>query len=174
MVEVKAKLRHTRISPRKVMLVADAVRGMDVVAAQDRLAVTFKKSAPVMSKLIKSAVANAMDRYEVKEEDLKIKSIIVNKGMALKRWKPAAFGRAHPFKKQSSHVEVVLVTKEGVKAALKEKAKKEVETVDLTKTDQKPAAKGDGKLDKGTKDGKKSMKEAITGKAKDKSKVKKG
>ena len=93
--------------------------------------------------------------------------------MDLKRWKPAAFGRAHPFRKASSHIEIVLETKEGVKVAAKKKVKEEIETVDLTKTDQKPTSKSD---EKKTSDGssKKSFKEAITGAVKNKSNVKKG
>jgi len=173
MVESKAKLKHLRISSKKVRLVADAIRGLDVVDALAKLPVTFKKSSPVIEKLLKSAIANAVDRYNVKEEDLKIKSIVVNKAMDLKRWKPAAFGRAHPFRKASSHIEIVLVTKEGVKVTTKEKIKEDIETVDLTKTDQKPSSKND---DKKTSDSgsKKSVKESTAGAAKDKSKVKKG
>ncbi len=142
MIIVKAKLNNIRISSKKVNLVADAIRGLDVVSALHRLQVLFKKSSPVIEKLLKSAIANAIDRYNVKEEDLIIKSIVVNKGMALKRWKPAAFGRAHPFKKHSSHIAIELTVKEGVKAELKQKDKKEIETVDLTKTDKKVSGKG--------------------------------
>jgi large subunit ribosomal protein L22 len=173
MVESKAKLKNLRISSKKVRLVADAIRGLDVVSALAKLPIVFKKSSPVIEKLLKSAVANAIDKHGVKEEDLKIKSIIVNKAMDLKRWKPAAFGRAHPFRKASSHIEIVLETKEGVKVAAKKKVKEEIETVDLTKTDQKPTSKSD---EKKTSDGssKKSFKEAITGAVKNKSNVKKG
>lgn len=173
MVESKAKLKHIRISPKKMRLVADAIRGLDVETALSRLTVLFKRSAPVIEKLLKSAAANAADRYDLKEADLKIKSIVVNKGMDLKRWKPAAFGRAHPFRKHSSHVEIVLEAKEGVKASLKEKKSGPVETVDLTKTSKKPGVKDGDKKDKAVKD-QKSFKEANTAKAKNKSNVKKG
>jgi large subunit ribosomal protein L22 len=173
MVESKAKLNHLRISSKKIRLVANTIRGLDVVDALAKLPIIFKKSSPVVEKLLKSAVANAVNKYNVKEEDLKIKSIVVNKAMDLKRWKPAAFGRAHPFRKASSHIEIVLVTKEGVKVTAKEKVKTEIETVDLTKTDQKPSSKSDDK--KATNSSvKKSVKESTTGVAKDKSKVKKG
>ena len=173
MVESKAKLNNLHISSKKVRLVADAIRGLDVVTALAKLPVTFKKSAPVIEKLLKSATANAIDKYGVKEEDLKIKSIIVHKAMDLKRWKPAAFGRAHPFRKASSHVEIVLETKEGVKINKKEKTKVEIETVDLTKTGEKPSSKTEDK--KISNDaGKKSLKESTAGAAKDNSKVKKG
>ncbi|RJR10310.1 50S ribosomal protein L22 [Candidatus Parcubacteria bacterium] len=173
MVESKAKLKHVRISARKIRLVAGAIRGLDVVNALERLQVIFKKSSPVVEKLLKSAIANAVDKYDVKEEDLRIKSIVVDKAMDLKRWKPAAFGRAHPFRKASSHITIVLETKKGVKASAKAKEKREIETVDLTKTDQKPSSNADHKKvsDSGSK---KSVKESHAGAAKDKSKVKKG
>lgn len=146
--EVKAKLKNIRISPKKMRLVADAIRGLAVPTALDKLPVVNKKSAPVLEKLVKSAVANVMDRYDgVKEEDLIIKSIIVNKAMDLKRWRPAAFGRAHPFRKHGSHVELSLTAKEGVKAAPRVKKQAEVETVDLTKK-EKPTESSDKKEEK--------------------------
>ena len=145
MIEIKAKLKHLRITPKKTRLVANAIRGLDVLAALDRLTVVFKKSSPVFTKLLLSAIANAKDRYNVKEEDLKIKSVIVNKGVALSRWKPAAFGRAHPFKKHASHIEIVLITKEGVKVDKKIKEKQEIETVDLTKKKEEKTKKKDKK-----------------------------
>lgn len=115
-----------------------------------------------MEKLLKSAVANAIDRYEVDAKDLKIKSIVVNKGMALKRYKPAAFGRAHPYHKHSSHVEIVLVAKEGVKVAAKDKKIEPVETVDLTKTKDKKeeVKKTEKKADKVSSKEKANKKEA--------------
>ncbi|PLX26359.1 50S ribosomal protein L22 [Candidatus Parcubacteria bacterium] len=148
--EVKAKLKNTRISPKKMRLVADAIRGLAVPTALDKLPIINKKSAPVFEKLVKSAVANVMDRYDgVKEEDLIIKSVFVNKAMDLKRWKPAAFGRAHPFRKHGSHVELSLTAKEGVKATPRVKKQAEVETVDLTKK-EKPAESTDKKTAKKT------------------------
>ena len=134
MVETRAKLKQVRISPKKMRLVADAIRGLDVNVALAKLPIIFKKSSPIIEKLLRSAVANAIDRYDVSASDLKIKSIMVNKGIDLKRFKPAAFGRAHPIKKHASHVEIVLVTKDGVKVTMKDKKVAELETVDLTKT----------------------------------------
>jgi len=145
MVETRAKLKQVRISPKKMRLVAGAIRGLDVEAALNKLPIIFKKSSPVIEKLLRSAVANAIDRYDLSASDLKIKSIVVDKGMDLKRFRPAAFGRAHPFKKHASHVEIVLVSKEGVKASLKEKKVQDLETVDLTqskKTSPEPVKKG--------------------------------
>ncbi len=175
MIEAKAKLKNLRMSAKKVRLVADAVRGAEVNVALDRLYVLNKKSSPIISKLIKSAVANANNKYDVKQEDLFIKTIIVNKGMDLKRWRPAAFGRAHPFRKHSCHIELVLDSKEGVKVVTKEKKKEVIDTVDLTKTDQKIKST-DNKDDK--KFGKENIRQKasslMAGAKKDKGKVKTG
>lgn len=143
MVETRAKLKQVRISPKKMRLVADAIRGLDVNVALAKLPIIFKKSSPIIEKLLRSAIANAIDKYDVSANDLKIKSIMVNKGIDLKRFKPAAFGRAHPIKKHASHVEIVLVTKDGVKAVIRDKKVAELETVDLTKTSK--AKKSDEK-----------------------------
>ncbi len=144
MIEIKAKLNSVKVSQKKVRLVAGAVRGLSVSQALFRLPVIFKKSAPMIEKLLRSAVANAQDRYEVAVEDLMIKSIIVNKGMDLKRFKPAAFGRAHPFRKHSAHITVVLTAKDGAKVVSKVKEKKvEAETVKLA--DMEKTAKTDTK-----------------------------
>ena len=139
--EVTAKLKNIRISSKKMRLVADAIRGLAVPSVLDKLPIINKKSAPVFEKLVKSAVANVIDRFDgVKEEDLIVKTVLVNKATDLKRWKPAAFGRAHPLRKRGSHVELTLTVKEGVKAIPRDKKQAEVETVDLTKKD-KPAEK---------------------------------
>lgn len=137
MIEASAKLSNTRISPKKIRLVADAIRGLDVNKALERLQVIFKKSSPVLEKLLKSAVANAIDKFEVKEEDLRIKTIMVDKALDYKRWRPAAFGRAHKYNKHGAHVKIVLTAKEGIKATSRAKDKVEIETVDLTSADKK-------------------------------------
>ena len=176
MMEVKAKLKNVRISPKKIRLVVDAIRGLAVSEALERLQIIFKKSSPVIGKLLRSAVANAIDRYDVKEEDLVIKSVFVNKGLDLKRWKPAAFGRAHPFRKHSAHVEIVLTTKEGVKVVTRDKKQEPVETVDLTKADQRAKGVKDIKQDdkKLTKKLGDKSKQIAAGKAKGNINVKKG
>ena len=142
MMEARAKLRHVRVSPKKARLVASAIRGLSVNEALLRLPVINKASSPIVEKLLKSAVANATDLYEVKADDLVIKSIMVNKSLDLKRWRPAAFGRAHPFRKHSSHIDIVVQVKEGVKVAKKDK-KQKVETVKLSEIEK--SAKDDKK-----------------------------
>ena len=152
MIEVTAKLNNAKISPKKMRLVADTIRGLGVIKAQERLAVIFKKSAPMVTKLLQSAIANAKNRYEVKAEDLIVKSIIVNQGRDLKRWTPAAFGRAHPFRMHYCHVTLVLGLKAGASAKALTKDSAPVETVDLTKADTKATTKTEAGDKKGIKE----------------------
>ncbi|PIR07030.1 MAG: 50S ribosomal protein L22 [Candidatus Komeilibacteria bacterium CG11_big_fil_rev_8_21_14_0_20_36_20] len=177
MIEVKAKLKNVRISAKKLRLVADAIRGLEVVQVLDRLQVIFKKSSPIISKLLQSAVANALDKYNIRKEDLLVKKIIVNESKALKRWRPVAFGRAHPFKKHSAHIEIVLGIKEGVRVTSKEKKKEEIETVDLTEAKKRAKdKKGKDDLKDKVKDNKIDKKPVgpQEGKRKDSARVKKG
>lgn len=179
MIEASAKLSNVRISPKKIRLVADAIRGLEVDAALAKLPVIFKKSSPILEKLLKSAVANAIDKFEVKQEDLVIKSITVDKALDYKRWRPAAFGRAHKYHKHGSHVKIVLTAKEGVKATTKVKKQEEIETVDLTTADKKTAKEGvkDNKMVDNKPAGKVADDKAKTGPTaakKDNTKVKKG
>lgn len=137
MIEARAKLKNVVLSPKKIRLVADVIRGLAVPQALARLQVVFKRSAPVVAKLLKSAVANAQNKFDIKPEDLFVKSILVNKSFDLKRWKPAAFGTAHPFRKHTAHVEILVASKEGVAISVREKKEQKIETVDLTKTEKR-------------------------------------
>ncbi len=159
--EVKAKLNNLRVSAKKARLVAGAIRGLSASEALFRLPVIFKKSSPVVEKLLKSAVANASDQYDLQASDLLIKSIVVNKGMDLKRWIPAAFGRAHPFRKHSCHIEIVLTAKEGVKVNKKIKDNK-VETVKLADLDKEAKKDAKDTEEKENKTSKKADKEKLT------------
>jgi large subunit ribosomal protein L22 len=111
--ESKAILRFARVSARKARLVADLVRGKDVPDAIEMLAFTQKKSAPLIKKLIESAVANAeheAGRAEsnVDVDDLFVKTIYVDAGPMLRRFRPRAQGRATKVLKKTSHITVVL------------------------------------------------------------------
>ncbi|MEA3249185.1 MAG: 50S ribosomal protein L22 [Patescibacteria group bacterium] len=132
--EVKAKARFIRMSPKKVRLVADLVRGMDIDKAEAQLKFIKKAASRPVLKLIQSARANAEHNFKLTPEILFIKTITVDGGPVLHRWKPRAFGRATPIRKRTSHITVVLdeKTKEGapkdVKAAVvgkREKGQKE-------------------------------------------------
>ena len=104
-----AKLSYVRIAPRKVRLVADLVRGLDVDEALRVLKFTRKRSAPVVHKLISSALANAVDRDpSLDVEELYVKTIYVDGGPTLRRFLPRAQGRATKILKRTSHIKVEL------------------------------------------------------------------
>lgn len=103
-----ANLRGVRIAPRKVRLVADLVRGKLVADALDILKVTNKRSAPVVSKLLASAIAGAKQNATVDIDRLYIHTMYVDGGPTMKRWCPRAQGRATPIMKRSSHITVKL------------------------------------------------------------------
>ncbi|HSE56956.1 MAG TPA: 50S ribosomal protein L22 [Candidatus Paceibacterota bacterium] len=107
---MKAFLKNYRQSPRKVRLVAGAVKGKRIADAAVALSYMPKRAATPIKKLIESAVANA-EAAGSRKEDLVVKSIEVNKGAVLKRWMPRAFGRSSPINKRTSHVQVELVEK---------------------------------------------------------------
>ncbi len=107
---MKAKLKNYRQSPRKVRLVAKFVRGKSVAKARALLKFTDQKSAPAILNLIDSALANAgVSKDDNKKmEEMIVKEIRVDEGVAYKRWMPRAFGRATPYKKRHSHISIVL------------------------------------------------------------------
>ncbi len=109
--QVSAKLNNYRKSPRKVRLVARALRGLDTGDAEARLKFLIKGSAPDFEKLIRSAVANAENNLGLDKDNLFIKDIIVNEGPKLKRWLPRAHGRATLILKRTSNIEVILAEK---------------------------------------------------------------
>jgi large subunit ribosomal protein L22 len=107
--QAKAKLRAARIAPRKARLVADLVRGRGVEEALTLLEFTRKKSAPMVLKLIESAVANATAASSsVNVDELFVETIFVDEGPTLRRWRPRAHGRATRIRKRTSHITVVL------------------------------------------------------------------
>ena len=111
----KATFKFARVSARKARLVADLVRGRDVDEAIEMLQFTEKKSAPMIRKLIESAVANAeglaeRDQVDLDIDDLFVKTIMVDAGPSLRRYRPRAQGRATRIMKQTSHITVVLGT----------------------------------------------------------------
>lgn len=119
--EVKAKARFIRMSPKKVRLVADLIRGMDVDKAEAQLKFTRKAASRPVLKVVQSARANAQHNFKLTPETLFVKVITVDGGPVLSRWTPRAFGRATPIRKRTSHITVVLDerTKEGAPKELK-------------------------------------------------------
>lgn len=105
--EYQATAKYIRMGPRKVRLVAKAVSGMQATVAIATLAATPKLAAKPLIKIISSALANAKVK-QAQGENLTIASIDVMEGPVLKRWHAASKGMAHPYKKQMSHIKVIL------------------------------------------------------------------
>lgn len=141
--QLKATLNNLRISPRKVRLVTDLVRGLDINRATAQLQFLSKRSAKPVLKLLQSAQSNASNNFGIDKDNLFVKEIFVSQGRVLKRWMPRAFGRVSPVLKRTSHITLVLGEIDPTKA------KKSTKTQD-TKT-QAPVAI---KADESTKEGK--------------------
>ncbi len=117
MADVRAFQRTTRQSPYKMRLVIDQIRGLGVNEALALLRFSKKHAARQIEKVLHSAVANA--EYQGREasepvdvDTLYVKHAIINEGPKLKRFMPAAMGRATPIQKRTSHVEIVVATRE--------------------------------------------------------------
>ena len=106
--EAKATFKNIRIAPRKMRLVVDHVRGKGVQEALDILQFNRKVAAKDVSKLLKSAVANASQKAGVRPDSLYVKSIMVGPGTIIKRFTPRARGSASAIQKKTSHITVVL------------------------------------------------------------------
>jgi large subunit ribosomal protein L22 len=107
--EATAKVSFIRITPRKMGLLADEVRGKSINEALAYLQFSpRKRTAQVLYKLLKSAVANADQRGGVDVDRLVVKTILVGQGTTLKRFRPRAKGSASPINKKTSHVTVQL------------------------------------------------------------------
>ena len=118
MSEARAIQRTTRQSPYKMRLVIDQIRGMNVNEALALLKFSKKHAAVQIAKVLHSAVANV--EYKAREsnesvdvDNLYVKHAVINEGPKLKRFMPAAMGRATPIQKRTSHVEIVVAEKDG-------------------------------------------------------------
>jgi len=120
--EVKAKAKYVKMSPRKIRLVVDVIRGAVVGRALEQLKFINKKASLPIKKLLDSGLANAVNNYELDKDNLYIKEIRVDEGPVLKRWQPKAHGRATPIRKRMSHINLVLAE---IKISGKKKARKE-------------------------------------------------
>ncbi len=106
--ETKAILRNARISPQKARLVADLVRGLPVERAEQVLALSPKKGARLVRKVLLSAVSNAEHNAGADIDELKINRIYVDEGTVLKRGMPRARGRYNRITKRTSHITVAV------------------------------------------------------------------
>ena len=146
--EVKAKARFLRMSPRKVRLIINLIRGMKIAEARVQLKHTKKHAAIPVLKLLESAVANAKHNFQIDEGKLFIKAITADGGPVLHRWRARAFGRAAPIRKRTTHLSVILEeleiakmgaqdSKEKGEATKKETSKVETKEVKSKKTSKK-------------------------------------
>lgn len=110
--EAKAYLKHIRISPRKVCIVLDLIRGKDTVTAMAILKNTPKSASEYLIKLLKSAIANAENNNSMDTSKLYVSECFVCPGPTLKRIMPRAQGRAFRILKRTSHVTMVLKEKD--------------------------------------------------------------
>jgi large subunit ribosomal protein L22 len=106
--ETKASLRGVRLSAQKGRLVADQIRGLAVDKALNILAFSPKKGATIIKKVLESAIANAEHNDGADIDELKVKTIYVEKGMVLKRFTARAKGRGNRISKQTCHVYVTV------------------------------------------------------------------
>lgn len=106
--EARAVARYMRISPQKVRLIMDEVRGKKVEEAVRLLSFSPIRGARVLKKLINSAVANAEANKEIDVDTLYIKRIYADQGPIMKRFRPRAMGRASRIRKRTSHLTVIL------------------------------------------------------------------
>lgn len=106
--EVKAIHRGARISAQKTRLVADQIRGLPVDKALNVLTFSPKKAAGIVKKVVLSAIANAEHNEGADIDELKIKSIYVDKAASLKRFTASAKGRGNRIEKQSCHITVTV------------------------------------------------------------------
>jgi len=110
--EARAEHKFARISPRKVKIVCDLIRGKDVKTAQALMMQTPKAASELMLKVLKSAVANAENNFEMDTDKLYVKETYANPGPILKRGMPRAQGRMFRINKRSSHITIVVAEKE--------------------------------------------------------------
>jgi large subunit ribosomal protein L22 len=122
--QVNAKLRYLRMSPKKVRLVVNVIRSLKVEEAINQLNFIYKAASKPVLKLLNSAISNAENNFSLKRNNLFIKEIRVDEAGRLKRWQPRAHGRATPIHKKLSHVIIVLDELVPTKAKVKAKAKK--------------------------------------------------
>jgi len=106
--EVMAIAKYVRISPTKVRKMARAIKGRRVEDALNALRFMPQRSADILAKVIRSAVANADQKPDVDVDTLSISNIVVDQGPSLKRFRPRAMGRATRILKRTSHITVVL------------------------------------------------------------------
>lgn len=127
--EVKATHRNARMSPRKVKPVGMVVRGLSVKDADTQLSFTPGKAAVIVRKVLNSAVANAVNNFDMNREELKVINVVANAGLTFKRFNPVSKGMAHPILKRNAHVTVVVSGAEGKEKKKSTPSKTDIKTL---------------------------------------------
>lgn len=109
--EAKAILKGVRIAPRKVRIVIDLIRGKQVKEALAILKFTPKAASPIVEKLLKSAIANAENNFNLDPEKLYVSTVFADQGTIMKRMRPRAQGRGFVIRKKTSHITIVVKEK---------------------------------------------------------------
>ena len=157
--ETTSRLNSLRLAPRKVRAVIDTVRGKDVAKALAQLEHLVRRPAHPILKLLKSAVANAEQNFQMVSDNLFIKKIFVDEGVKLKRYMPRAQGRATPIHKTISRVTIILdervsgLRRQQTAKQNKETASAPVEAESKTATHGSESAKPEIKREMGKKKG---------------------
>ena len=110
--EARAQVKYARISPRKVKIVCDIIRGKDVNTARAILLNTPKAASEIMVKLLKSAVSNAENNFGLDSANLYVSETFANPGPILKRMQPVSKGRGYRINKRTSHITIVVKERE--------------------------------------------------------------
>lgn len=153
---VRAYARDLHIAPRKIRLVTNLLKGMNVSTAMVQLQHMHKKAAPLVARLVKSAVANAKNNFSLDPDSLFIKSISADMGKTLKRYFPRARGSAFVIRRKLSHVNIVLEEKKTGKAAKSR--------ISLFKKKEEPAPDSADKIEATNKKPVKEVKRQFVGK----------
>lgn len=141
--EVKAKAKYLRVAPKKVRLVANLIKGMDVERALFELAHLRKDAKICVIKLLNSAIANAEHNFSLKKENLFIKHITADGGPILHRSMARAHGSAAPIRKRTTHLTLVLA-----ESVPKEEARGKESKKPAAKPVKKPVVKKEEKISK--------------------------
>ena len=112
--EVRALVSNQPVSPRKVRLVLERIRGLPVSEAVSVLEFLQQPSAKIVLKAVKSAAANAENNYNLNQDRLLVKRAVAGEAKLLKRFKARSRGRAAPILRRSAHIEIVVEADEGI------------------------------------------------------------
>ena len=145
---VVAKLNYLRITPRKLRLIADLIRKKKVDEAEAILNFARKRGAEPLLKLLKTAVADAKNNFQLEPNNLYISKITVDKGPKYKRWKPRARGAAYEIQKKTSHITLVLDEIAPGKKLKKTKKLKKAKKSILVSGKKEPGKEEVGKIEK--------------------------